>query len=131
MLDHTGDTVSGQRPDIKDVLERFAADGKRWASAELRLASLEAREMKARTLRAAVAAGIGFAAAFCLLSALTQAGIVFMTPVFGSAGWAALVTAGLLALVIAICAWFIRNALRFEGESLLFRWFVARPQGLS
>ncbi len=131
MRDHSGDTVTGQRPDIKEVLERLAVDGKHWASAELRLAALEAHDLRDRSLRAAIAAGIGFAAAFCFLSALTQAGIFFLTDLLGSAGWAALATAALLACIIVICAAFIRRQMRWEAESLFFRWFSARPGSLT
>lgn len=130
MSDHSGDTVIGQRPDIKDVLDGFAASSKRWAAAELQLARLEAIEMKSRAVRIAVAAGVSFAAAFCVLSALTQAGIFFLTPVFGSAGIAALVAAAVLVALILACAALIRAAFRFEGESILFRWLSARPRGL-
>jgi uncharacterized membrane protein YqjE len=130
MLDQSSDTVTGPRPEISDVFERLAADGKRWAAAELRLARLEADEMKVRSLRVAVAAGTSFAAAFCLLSALTQAGIFFLAPVVGNTGLAALVTAAVLAIVIAICVLVLRRAMAWEAESLLFRWFAQRPEGV-
>lgn len=130
MSDHSGDTVTGQRPDIKNVLEEFAASGKRWAAAELRLARLEAVEAKTRASKIVVVAGIGFAAAFCFLSALTQAGIFFLTPVLGNAGFAAVAAAAVLGLLILACALVIRSAVRFEGESMLFRWLSVRPQGL-
>lgn len=124
MLDHAADTDGRARPDLSDLIERLSRDGKRWAAAELAMARIEISGLKRQVARALGFAVLGFAAVLCALVALSQAGIAFLTPVFESAGVAALLVAASLMALAVVSYLGIRAALQWEAESIFFRCFT-------
>ncbi len=132
MLDHAADTDRTVRPDLSDLIERLSRDGKRWADAEMTMARIELSDLKSQVAKALCFAVLGFAAAFCALVALSQAGIAVLTPVVNDVGIAAVLVAGVMILLAVLSFLGMRRALSWETESIFFRWFTrtardARP----
>lgn len=129
MLKHSDESHEGERPEIRALLERLTADGREWADAELALARAELGELKRQAIKAIVFALLGFAAVFCTLVVLSQAGIAFLTPYVDGVGVAALIVGVVLLLFVLLSFLVMRRSFTWRTESILFRWFGRRPPG--
>lgn len=127
MLKHNEETHDGERPGVKALLERLSVDGRSWAEAELTLAKAELGELKRQVIKAIVFSLLGFAAAFCTLVVLSQAGIALLAPHVDGVGIAALIVGGVLLLLVIGSFLIIRSSLSWRTESIFFRWFSRRP----
>lgn len=128
MLMHADEHVDGGRPGISELLGRLGADGRDWAEAELAMARLELGELRSHAMRMVLFAAVAFAAVFCAMVALSQAGIAALTPYAGEA-LSALTVAGLLAIVVVLCVLALRQSFSWRTESIFFRWFGQRHMG--
>ncbi|WP_421696062.1 phage holin family protein [Aestuariivirga sp.] len=123
MLNQADAPHDSGRPGISELFERLGADGRDWAEAELALARAELGELKSQAMRAAVFASIAFAATFCAMVALTQAGIAVLTPLLGSEALAALIVGIVLVLLVIASAFSLMRCFSWRTESIFFRWF--------
>lgn len=123
MLKTASEAETVTRPDIAELIQRLSDDSRRWAEAELRLARIELRDLRNNAVRAVAFAIVAFAAAFCALVVLSQAAVVFLAPVVGGYGWAAMVVAGVLLVIVAISVMVLRSSMSWKADSLFFRWF--------
>ncbi|MFN4140852.1 phage holin family protein [Aestuariivirga sp.] len=126
MLKQREETREVDRADIGALLQRLAADGRNWAEAEVTLARTELGELKAQAIRAVAFAMLGFAAGFCFLVVLSQAGIAFLAPLVGNTGVAALIVSAVLLALVGACFMVLRSAIAWRTESIFFRWFARR-----
>ena len=129
MLKHADEMHEANRPEIRHLLERFSADGRGWAEAELAMARAELGELKGQAIRAAVFAILGFAAVFCALVVLSQAAIAFLLPYVDGPGVAALIVGCALLVLVVAALLMMRSAFSWRTESVFFRWFGHRPPG--
>jgi uncharacterized membrane protein YqjE len=129
MLKRADEMQPGDRPEIRQLLERLSADGRGWAEAELAMARSELGELKGQAIRAVAFAILGFAAVFSALVVLSQAGIAFLTPYVDSTGVAALIVGVVLLVLVAVSFLVMRSAFSWRTESIFFRWFGRRPSG--
>ena len=83
--------------------------------------------MKGQAVKVVAFSVLAFAATFCALVALTQAGIAFLTPYVDNAGVAGLIVFAFLLAVAAVSIAIIRSAFSWKTESIFFRWFTSRP----
>jgi hypothetical protein len=83
--------------------------------------------LKGQAIRALTFAILGFAAVFCALVVLSQAGIAFLTPYVDGPGVAALIVGVVLLALVAISFLVMRSALSWRTESVFFRWLGRRP----
>ena len=126
MLKNATDRETATRPEINQLIDRLQSDGRRWATAETELAKVELGELKGKAIRAVVFAIVAFAASFCALVVLSQAGIAFLTPYVDSVGAAALIVGGVLVLLVIISLLIMRSAFSWHAESIFFRWLGRR-----
>ncbi len=129
MLKHADEMRESDRPEIRQLLERLSADGYGWAEAELALARTELNALKGQLIRAVTFAILGFAAVFCALVVLSQAGILFLTPYVDGPGVAALIVGAVLLVLVAVSFLVMKTAFSWRTESIFFRWFGRRPPG--
>lgn len=126
MLNRAAESDGNDRPDYCSLIDRLAQESREWADAELVLARIELAGLRAQLVRKAVFAAVGVLAALCVFMALTQAGILLLAPLMGSAGLAALAVALAFALVAAVCVLAMRRVPQVPRESLVFRWFAPK-----
>lgn len=129
MLKHADEMRESDRPEIRQLLERLSADGYGWAEAELALARTELSALKGQLIRAVTFAILGFAAVFCALVVLSQAGILFLTPYVDGPGVAALIVGAVLLVLVAVFFLVMKTAFSWRTESIFFRWLGRRPPG--
>lgn len=115
--------LHGEAPQTLLLLERLAAEGRAWMSAEAALARLELAELKLRALKAAGLAALALASVICVLVALTQAAIALLSQHVAGNATAALLVAVIFALVAALSAVLARRAMAWRADSMLLRWF--------
>lgn len=125
MVTHRDESHGSGRPEISALFERLSSDGRDWAEAELALARAELGELRNQAMRAALFAAMGFAAVFCAMSALSQAGIALLTPHVSSEGVAALIVFVALVLLVIASGLALRRSISWRTESIFFRWFGA------
>lgn len=126
MLKHASESGMTERPEISQLIQRLSADGRRWAEAEVNLAKAELGLLKGQAVKVAAFSILAFAATFCALVALTQAGIAFLTPYVDNAGVAGIIVFALLLAIAAVSVLIIRSAFSWKTESIFFRWFTSR-----
>lgn len=115
--------LHGDGPQTVLLLERLAAEGLAWVSAESTLARLELAELKLRARKAAGFAAVALASFICVLVALAQAAIALLSAHVAGDGTAALLVAVIFALVAALSATLAWRALAWRADSVLLRWF--------
>jgi len=129
MLNSATSSPETSRPELAELFHRISGDGQQWAKAEVELAKVELGELKSQAIKAVVFAVVGFAATFCALVVLCQAGIAFLTPYVDSTGVAALLIGGGLLLLVVISFLVMRSAFSWKTESVFFRWLTGTPKG--
>lgn len=127
MLKHAHESEENDRPDFNRLIDTLLKESRGWAEAEVALARIELAELKAGIIKAALLAGLGFAAGLGAIFALSQAAIVLLAPHAGGAGMAAAAVAVFFALAAVAAVLALRSALSWRRESIFFRWLGARP----
>jgi len=111
----------GERPEIRDLLERALREGRAWAEAEAELTRLELRDMKRQAVKASIFLAVGFAALLCMLLAFTQAAVALLA--FYMSVPAAAATVGAVLSIVAGCCWMLaRRGADESPDSVLLRW---------
>ena len=114
------------RAEIGQLLQRAAADGVRWAEAELSLARAELGDLRRRCVIAAIFAVLAIATLLCALIILAQAGVAAAALYLGSEIGGGLAVAALLLVLTAVCSMIMSRMFNWSPESLLFRWMTNR-----
>jgi uncharacterized membrane protein YqjE len=128
MLNSATGSPETPRPELTELFHRISDDGQQWAKAEVELAKVELGELKNQAIKAVIFAVVGFAATFCALVVLSQAGIAFLAPYVDSTGVAALIIGGVLLLLVVFSFVVMRNAFSWKTESVFFRWLTGTPK---
>ena len=111
-------------PSALDMLRLLAADGGKWAEAEIRLARAEGQQVLRGGLKAVIAAVAGLVVAIIAAGILAYAAVVALTPLLGPLAAAIVVGLALLALAALSLAWAYRTIVAATREPKVFRrWF--------
>ncbi len=117
--DDASDT--GERPEIRVLLERVLREGRAWAEAEAELTRLELGDLKRQALRATMLMAVGAAALLCMLLAFTQAAVALLALYMPVPAAAAIV--GAVLAIVAGCCWILaRRGAPYPRDSMLLRW---------